>query len=91
VASGFGDRICVFAAIEDDATDKEKQLSPQTVQQQQQQQHQQHLLLRRFAAKVAVSHRFLRFLVFKTQVSICDAADSCSVIETLCCRITRTS
>jgi hypothetical protein len=36
----------------------------QAVQQQQQQQ-----LLRRFAAKVASSHRFLRFLAFKAQVS----------------------
>ncbi len=35
---------------------------------QQQQQQQQQQLLRRFAAKVAASHRFLRFLVFKSQV-----------------------
>lgn len=68
VAAGFGDRICVFAAFDEDALDDEQQQPEQTAQQQLQLFHQQQLLLRRFAAKVAASHRFLRFIVFKSQV-----------------------
>ena len=62
VAAGFGDRICILAASEDVAQDN-SQLQQQAVQRRQQQQQ----LLRGFAAQVAASHRFLRFLVFKSQ------------------------
>jgi hypothetical protein len=70
VSAGFGDRICVFAAFEEDAPADERQQSEQTAQQHLQLLHQQQLQLRRFAAKVAASHRFLRFLAFKSQVSL---------------------
>ena len=53
MAAGFGDRICILAASDDNVLTKSQ------LQQQQ--------LLRGFAAQVAASHRFLRFLVFKSQ------------------------
>jgi hypothetical protein len=73
-AAGFGDRVCIFAAS-DDGEGGGKQHQQDVLQQQQQQQ----LTLRRFAAKVAASRRFMRFLVFKPQVS--------QFCQNLCCAV----
>ncbi len=74
VAAGLGDRICILAASGEDNTQ-----SPQQQQQQEQQ------LIRRFAAKVAASHRFLRFLVFKSQVCCKCPAQLCCLDCTYAC------